>query len=116
MLLVMLLLKKGKFMEWYVYKCDINRNIVTQWNIFNHKNFYDGCLKLIKNNLSKKDFNERLKQEIMYYFWGKCQYELIISPWVGKAHDIKISVFDQINMNFVKFSNYVWSFRKENNE
>lgn len=45
----------------------------------------------------------------MYYFWSKSQYEVLILPWVGKADDIKIDIYDQVMMNWDKFSEYVWT-------
>lgn len=50
----------------------------------------------------------------MYYMWSKCEYEIILSPWTGRADDIKIDVYDQIMMNFDKFVDYVWSFKNKN--
>lgn len=44
-----------------------------------------------------------------YYFWSKCEWEIIICPWVGKADDIKIDVYDQLMLNWDKFVDYVWS-------
>ena len=49
----------------------------------------------------------------MYYFWSKCEYEIILSPWTGRADDIKIDIYDQIMMNFDRFVGYVWSFKPE---
>lgn len=49
----------------------------------------------------------------MYYFWSKCEYEIILSPWTGRADDIKIDVYDQIMMNFDSFVDYCWSFKLE---
>ena len=61
---------------------------------------------------SKDEFADGLKKYLMYYFWSKCQYEIILSPWTGRADDIKIDVYDQIMMNFDRFVDYVWSFEE----
>ena len=47
----------------------------------------------------------------MYYMWSKSEYEIIVSPWVGRAEDIKIDVYSQVHMNWDRFVDYVWSFR-----
>lgn len=56
----------------------------------------------------------------MYYMWSKCEYEIILSPWTGRADDIKIDVYDQIMMNWNSFVDYVWSLKEikkeQNNE
>lgn len=45
----------------------------------------------------------------MYYFWSKTEWEVIVSPWVGKGGDEKIDVYDQLKLNWDKFVDYVWS-------
>jgi len=56
---------------------------------------------------------DSLKRYLMYYMWSKCEYEIILSPWTGRADDIKIDVYDQIMMNFNSFVDYCWSFKLE---
>ena len=68
--------------------------------------------KILQEKLNKEDFSEKLKREIMYYFWSKCEYEIILSPWTGRADDIKIDIYDQIMMNFGRFVDYCWSFKE----
>lgn len=73
------------------------------------------CLKMQKlsqDNLSIDEFADGLKKYLMYYMWSKCEYEIILSPWTGRADDIKIDIYDQIMMNFGRFVNYVWQFTK----
>lgn len=37
----------------------------------------------------------------MYYFWSKCEHEIILSPWTGQVDDIKIYIYDQIMINLL---------------
>ena len=99
-------------MEWNVYYHDINAQKIIQWNIFKHGSFYKEVDDLLKSELDKEEFIERLRKSLMYYFWSKCEYEILVSPWVGRAGDIKIDIYDQIMMNFDRFVDYVWSFKK----
>ena len=99
--------------EWYVYYHDSNSQKIIKWNIFNHGSFKKEVDVLLKEKIDKDDFSEKLKREVMYYFWSKCEYEIILSPWTGRADDIKIDVYDQIIMNFDRFVDYVWSFKSE---
>ena len=99
--------------EWYVYYHDINAQKIIKWNIFNHGTFRKEADKLLKEELTKEEFAYKLNQQLMYYFWSKCEYEIIISPWTGRADDIKIDVYNQIMMNFDRFVDYVWSFKEE---
>lgn len=99
--------------EWYVYYHDSNKQKIIKWNIFNHGSFKKEVDMLLKEKIDKDDFSEKLKREVMYYFWSKCEYEIILSPWTGRADDIKIDVYDQIMMNFDRFVDYCWSFKSE---
>ena len=104
------------FIEWYVYYHDSNAQKIIKWNVFNHGSFKNEVNKILKEKLSKEVFSEKLRREAMYYFWSKCEYEIILSPWTGRADDIKIDIYDQIMMNFNRFVDYVWSFKEGKNE
>lgn len=96
-------------MEWNVYYHDSNAKKITKWNIFKHGSFRKETYDLLKSDLNKEEFIEQLKRSLMYYFWSKSGYEVLILPWIGEAEDIKIDIYDQIMMNWDKFVNYVWS-------
>lgn len=102
-------------MKWNVYIYDINQQKMADFNIFDHGNFVEYVKKAIMKFKNKEVFANQLKSELMYYFWSKSQYEIIISPWCGnkKPCDVKIDVFDQVMMNFDIFVDYVWDNRKE---
>lgn len=97
--------------EWYVLYSDSNVRKIVKWNIFNHGAFRREVDKLLKENLTKDDFSEKLRRLLMYYMWSKSEYEIIVSPWVGRAEDIKIDIYSQVHMNWDRFVDYVWSFR-----
>lgn len=99
------------FIEWYVLYSDSNARKIVKWNIFKHGTFKREVDKLLKENLTKDDFSEKLRRLLMYYMWSKSEYEIIVSPWVGRAEDIKIDIYSQVHMNWDRFVDYVWSFR-----
>ena len=103
-------------MEWYVYYHDSNKRKIIKWNVFNHGSFKKEVNKLLKEKISKEAFSEKLKREVMYYFWSKCEYEIILSPWTGKADDIKTDIYSQIVMNWNIFVNYIWNFKEKISE
>lgn len=108
--------KSSNDMKWNVYFHDFNKNKIVTYNIFKHCKFNEDIQKLIKNNYSKEEFKERLKRELMYFFWSKCEYEIIISPWVGRNKEeaeVKIDIYDQVMLNFDRFVDYCWSFKEE---
>lgn len=52
----------------------------------------------------------------MYWFWSKCEYEIVISPWVGRNKEeaeVKIDIHDQVMLNFDRFVDYCWSFKEK---
>jgi len=101
--------------EWYVYYHDSNAQKIIKWNVFNHGTFAEKVNKLLQENLSRDEFADGLKKYLMYYMWSKCEYEIILSSWTGRADDIKIDIYDQIMMNWNNFVDYVWSFKNKNN-
>ena len=99
--------------ECYVYYHDSNAQKIIRWNVFDHGSFKNEIDKILQEKLNKEDFSEKIKREVMYYMWSKCEYEIILSPWTGRADDIKIDVYDQIMMNFDRFVDYCWSFKED---
>lgn len=102
-------------MEWNVYYHDSNARKIIQWNIFKHGSFRKEAYDLLKSDLNKEDFIEQLRKSLMYYFWSRSEYEVLILPWVGEADDIKIDIYNQVMMNWNKFSEYVWSNKEKVN-
>ncbi len=83
------------------------------FNIFDHPGFAESVKKDYKKyKTDREEFEKRLKSELRYYFWSKCEYEIILSPWPphGDDKDKKIDVFDQIEMNWDRFREYVWTY------
>lgn len=103
-------------MEWYVFYHDFNADKIIEWNIFNHGTFRKSVKELLTENIEVDVFKERLKSLVLYYFWSKCEYEIIINPMIGKAKDTKVDISKQIMMNFNVFAVYVLQFKTENNK
>lgn len=100
-------------MKWNVYYHDFNAQKIIKWNVFNHGTFKKEVDTLLKEKIDKDGFSEKLKREVMYYFWSKCEYEIILSPWIGRADVTKIDIYDQIMMNFGSFVDYCWLFKED---
>ena len=98
-------------LEWNVYIENFNKKEITTYNIFTHYSFYKDLIKIKEKYGKKKSkFVEEVKKSLMYYFWSKCEWEIILSDWPPseKFKDKKISVFDQVNLNLDKFIEYTW--------
>ena len=104
-------------MEWNVFYHDSNKQELKTFNIFNHSTFNENVQKLLKKYKDKNEFAENLKRELMYYFWCKSEYEVIISPWCGgrNTKDIKVDIYTQVMNNWDIFLDYVWSSKKRLN-
>lgn len=102
-------------LEWYVYLEDINKRIIITYNVFNHYSFYEDLKKIIKKYKTIEDFSKELKRICMYYFWSKCEYEIILTCWPkwDKFKEEKIDVYSQLNLNWDKFVNYIWENKKK---
>lgn len=67
-------------MEWNVYYHDSNAKKIIEWNIFKHGSFRKETYDLLKSDLNKEEFIEQLKRSLIYYFWSKSEYEVLILP------------------------------------
>ena len=97
-------------LEWNVYIENINKRMITTFNVFEHCSFYKDLKKEIKIYENIEEFSDRLRKIVMYYFWSKCEYEIILTccPKWDKFKEEKIDVYSQLNLNWDKFVNYIW--------
>ena len=103
-------------LEWNVYNEDISRNCIKVYNIFNHGGFYEDCVKNAKKNKDRDSFVDQLECDLQYYFWSRCEYEIVLTAFINPKNnfkDEKIDVFDQIKLNWDIFSEYVWQHANE---
>lgn len=96
---------------WNVIYHSVNGNEIKTFNIFDHYSFREELKKLYKKCFEKEDFARELRRSLMYYFWSKCEWEIIIGPWCGskRTKEIKVDVYWQIMNNWERFLDYVWS-------
>lgn len=83
-------------------------------NIFEHSSFYKDFQKVLKTINDKQDFADKIKSLLMYYFWSKCEYEIIISAFPeskDQKEKIKIDVYEQVMLNWDAFIDYVWEYK-----
>lgn len=97
-------------MVWNVYRYNINSRKIEVYNIFDHYNFNKDVVADLEKYRSREDFAKALKSHLMYYFWSKCEWEVLVSSWTDftSGGEIKIDVYDQIMNNWDVFLDYVW--------
>lgn len=99
--------------EWYVYVVDVNGKTIKNYNVFHSANFLDGCKKAFKKyKLSQaEELEKEIRSWAMYSFWSKFEYEVSISELFSSAPRLdfktkKISVYDQLMLNWNSFLEY----------
>lgn len=97
-------------LKWNVYNESFGFGGIKPFNVFDHSGFLDGCKKAAKKcGEDKAAFAEMVKRELMYYFWSKCEYEIVLTSWPPREdHEKKIDVYSQVMLNFDLFIDYLW--------
>jgi hypothetical protein len=100
-----------KDLKWNVYRHNMNTQKIEPFNIFNHRSFCEDVEKHFKKYKDKEEFAEHLRRSLVYYYWSKSEWEIIISPWCGgrDTKDIKVDVYNQVTNNWDIFLDYVWN-------
>lgn len=107
-------------LEWNVWVGDYNSRKIEKHNVFWHSRFYDDCQKTYRKygrgkTEDREAFLEQVRRDLRYYYWSKCEWEVLINHWPTRKDDeaIKVDVYDQVTMNWDRFCEYIWENRKE---
>ena len=57
---------------------------------------------------TKADLNHALRSAAIYFFWSKCEYEMIIHGWPEQKNDQKVDVYKQLMLNWPIFLDFFW--------
>ena len=121
-------------LTWNAYIEDGNSNTINVFNIFNSFRFISDIIKA--NNKYKNDFEflQEVRASLMYAFWSKSEYEVIITSWppyiekeeferltkeeikyrtwVNLSLGEKIDIYNQVMINWEAFKLYLLTNRK----
>lgn len=127
-------------MIWNVYRNNFNTKKIEVFNIFDHISFLESVKKILKQTQNKKEFSENIREELLYYFWSKYEYEVIITSFpvyinqkeLNKINSdnnsnsnnktkisiepdvgIKVDIYSQVMNNFDIFVDYIWNNKQE---
>ena len=103
-------------MKWNVFYHNSNKRQIEPFNIFNHCGFRREFCNIVQKHADKDLFAEELWHCLMYYFWSKCEYEVLIYPWpcsTERDKPRKMDIFSQIICNWAAFVDYAWEHRRE---
>lgn len=129
-------------LEWNVFR--YNRKDIEIFNVFDHSSFYKEVVDITKKCYqSKEDFEDEIIAALRYYYWCKCEYEIIITTFptyvseegfkkmeadrdkyiqeYGHCKFVqpyldterKIDIYIQVMINIEHFINYLWSHKEE---
>lgn len=101
---------------WNVYTYSWNAKSAEVYNIFLHGGFVKSCQKSLKKYGDDKDsFLKEVRNDLMYYYWAKCEWEVVIDAWPPSERlpGTKVDVYEQVMMNWHAFSEYLWENRNE---
>ena len=143
-----------KKLIWNVYVYSHNCNEIYVHNVFDHWRFMEDLDKINKrikrkfkntvcvNNEEYNLFVEEVKRSLMYFYWSKSEWEVIITSWppyvnekgflrlnlkrnehlvkygrfirtdVNIEGEKKVDVYEQIMLNWDHFITYLWNNRK----
>lgn len=103
--------KVWDILEWNVWLHSVNAHKIMPWNIF-HSGKFIKCLMQICEKYKKDpelDLAEEVRKALMYCFWAKSEYEVVIKQWVGAPVEIKVDIYQQVMLNYSIFFAYIKS-------
>ena len=101
--------KKADIQSYNVWIWDFNSDSLESYDVI--PRFVESIKRYIKpKNLpkTKEALNEILESDARYYFWSKCEYEMIIHGWPEQKNDQKVDVYQQLKLNWPIFLDFFW--------
>lgn len=106
--------KEFKALSWLVTYYDCNANKIKYYDILKYRE--DFIKKLKKKCATKEEFAEKMQREMMYYFWSKAEWEMIIEidddsrvwliPWCGcrDPENVRVDVSEKEDFDWRGFA------------
>ena len=102
-------------LEWNVFVENFNAQRIETYNIFDHGGFFKECQQylreavVVKKQYDRNELAEKIRRSLQYYFWSKCEWEIILSAWppTDRVQPRKIDVYTQVMMNWDAFFTYI---------
>jgi hypothetical protein len=67
-------------LAYYVYIENINKRKIEKYNVLND-GIVEEILKRTKDFIDKKSFSEEVERIIMYHYWSRSEWEVILTDW-----------------------------------
>ena len=101
--------KKAAIPSYNVWIWGFNTDSLESYDVV--PRFVESIKQYIKpKNLpkTKEALDEILESDARYYFWSKCEYEMIIHGWPKQKNNYKASVYQQLRLNWPIFLDFFW--------
>lgn len=91
--------------KFYVINWDVNKKKFAPYDIMPYlRSTYDDYKKRKDNEYfklpkTKEEFKKFVDKELMYQFWGRCEYEIILVDWPCQTKEEKIDIYQQCKLN-----------------
>lgn len=98
-------------LHYYVYRENLNSRKIEKYNVLN-----DGVVSEIKKRVKdrhvndKDNFGEAVRQILMYYYWSRSEYEIILTSWppyISKEELARLNI-DQED-HYKKYGAYLYN-------
>lgn len=85
---------------FYVIVEDVNKNEFVKYDVMKYLvNEYNETKKN-QRPITRAEFTEFVENKSRYMYWSRCEYEIILKPWIGnRTKERKIDVHWQIMNN-----------------
>ena len=101
--------KKATIPSYNVWIWDFNHDSLEPYDVV--PRFVESIKQYIKpKNLpkTKEALDKILESDARYYFWSKCEYEMIIHGWPKQNNNQKVDVYKQLRLNWHIFLDFFW--------
>ena len=101
---------KNVKLEWNVLMWDSNNKKVVNYNVLDNELIERLHKEIVKKKtiINYEQLKENVKRWCMYYYWSKCEHEILVSGWLAEEDEFeKIDAWRQIEMNLDRMCEYV---------
>lgn len=118
--------RKSNPPSWIVKNYEINSNAIKDYDVLKYKE--ELIKKLKKKKPDKVEFAKEIRSEMMYHYWSRTEYELImkvaeneriiLSPWIWRrnSEEAEIDVTDNTDFDWKGFAEKIYIRKGHNDE
>ena len=94
--------------KWNVWIWNFNNDSLEQYDVVPMLLRELKSLRKEDFPMDKRSMDRELKTWAQYYFWSRCEYEMIVQGLPKKDNEEKVDVYDQLMLNWDTFSEAFW--------